>query len=213
MEFLAVILELIGTAAFAVSGAMIAFRKNMDLFGVCALGLTTACGGGLIRDVMLGNLPPAMFREPIYAMTAIAVSVIIFMPVIRRKLMGSHRVYDVVMLAADSAGLGIFTVAGVSAAEAAGYGSNIFFSVFLGTITGVGGGMIRDMMAGMPPYIFVKHIYACAAILGAIICALLWPLLGKTAAMIIGGTAIFAIRLLAAHFRWSLPKSGADALK
>ena len=208
MEIFITILELLGTVAFAVSGAMLACKKNMDLFGVCALGLTTACGGGVVRDTMLGKLPPTIFREPVYALTAIIVSMIMFLPALRRKLLTNHRIYDIVILLADSAGLGIFTVAGVSAAWTAGYGGSFFFAVFLGTLTGVGGGVIRDVMAGMPPYIFVKHIYACAAIIGAVVCELLWTVLGRSAAMLIGAAVIFVIRLLAAYFRWSLPRSG-----
>lgn len=209
MEYFVLVLELIGTAAFAVSGAMLGLKKNMDLFGVCVMGLTTACGGGLIRDVLLGYLPPAMFREPVYALTAIIISLIIFLPIVRRLLTAKERAYDIIMLLADSAGLGIFTVAGVSAAASAGYGGSFFFAVFLGTVTGVGGGVLRDVMAGMPPYIFVKHIYACAAIAGAIVCQVMWSLAGKTASMLTGCAVIFIIRLLAAHFRWSLPKAGA----
>lgn len=209
MEIFVLVLELIGTVAFAVSGAVLGLKKNMDLFGVCILGLTTACGGGLIRDVLLGRLPPAMFREPVYALTAIVVSLVVFLPGIRRRLMTNQKVYDRVMLLADSAGLGIFTVYGVSAAYGAGYGGSFFFTVFLGTVTGVGGGVLRDVLAGMPPYIFVKHIYACAAIAGAIAAALLWPCTGKSAAMLAGCAVIFLIRLLAAHYRWSLPKANA----
>lgn len=208
MELLVKLVELIGTVAFAVSGAMLACKKNMDLLGVCVLGLTTACGGGVLRDVMLGRLPPTMFQDPVYALTAIAVSLVIFLPTLRRLLLHNHRLYDLVLLLADSAGLGIFTVAGVSTTVGAGYGDNLFFAVFLGTLTGVGGGVIRDVMAGMPPYIFVKHIYACASLLGAVVCALLWNVTGRTVAMALGAVLVFAIRLLAAHFRWSLPKSG-----
>ena len=80
MEIFVLILELIGTVAFAVSGAMIALRKGMDIFGVCMLGLTTACGGGVLRDVLLGVLPPVMFREPVFALAAVAASVIMFLP-------------------------------------------------------------------------------------------------------------------------------------
>lgn len=207
MELLILILELAGTAAFALSGAMLALKKNMDLFGVCVMGLTTACGGGVLRDMLLGALPPVMFRQPVYAMTAIVMSLIVFLPAVRRALTADHRAWAAITLLADSAGLGIFTCcAGVAAAINAGYGDNLFFSVFLGTVTGVGGGVLRDVMAGMPPYIFVKHVYACAAIAGAILCAALWSAAGSTAAMLSGSLLIFLLRLLAAHFRWNFPR-------
>jgi uncharacterized membrane protein YeiH len=207
LEYFVTIMEIIGTVAFAISGAMLALKKDMDLFGVCIMGLTTACGGGVIRDVLLGYLPPAMFRQPVYALTAIGVSLVIFLPAVRRIFAAKERAYEVTMLLADSVGLGIFTSAGVAAAVGAGYGKSFFFSVFLGAITGVGGGVLRDVMAGMRPYIFVKHIYACASLAGAVVCALLWNSIGKTAAMLLGCAVIFVIRLLAAHFRWSLPKA------
>ena len=199
-----IVLEIIGTAAFAVSGALLAVKKNMDLLGVCVLGLTTACGGGMLRDIIIGKLPPVMFTKPVYALTAIVVSLLVFAFSYRRQMPDS-KFRELVMLVADSVGLGIFSVAGVSAAVECGYGGNIFFAVFLGTMTGVGGGVIRDMMAGMPPYIFVKHIYACASIAGALLCSLLWNTLGQNLSMLCGCILVFAIRLLAAHYRWSLP--------
>lgn len=207
MELFVFILELAGTVVFALSGAMLALKKNMDLFGVCVMGLTTACGGGVIRDVLLGALPPVMFRAPVYALTAIAVSLVVFMPAVRRALTANNRAYAAIILLADSAGLGIFTCfAGVAAAVNAGYGDNFFFSVFLGAVTGVGGGVLRDVLAGMPPYIFVKHVYAVAAILGAVLCAAIWAPAGGTAAMLSGSALTFVVRLLAAHFRWNFPR-------
>ena len=81
-----------------------------------------------------------------------------------------------------------------------------FFLVFLGTVTGVGGGLIRDMMAGVPPYIFVRHIYACASIVGAIACVWVYRLWGGVPAMVIGTVVVILIRYLAAHYRWNLPR-------
>lgn len=83
MDFFILILELIGAAAFAVSGAMTGIRKNMDIFGACVLGLTVAVGGGITRDIILGAFPPAMFHDPIYAITAILTCFIVFIPRIR----------------------------------------------------------------------------------------------------------------------------------
>lgn len=206
MEIFVLILELLGTVAFALSGAIIALQKKMDVFGVCMMGLTTACGGGVLRDVFLGVLPPVMFREPVFALTAVVVSAIMFLPVVRRAFNRQELFYEKLLLFADAAGLGIFTAMGVAATIRAGYGGNLFFSVFLGTITGVGGGVLRDVMAGTPPYIFVKHIYALAAIFGAVLCALLWKPLDQRGAMLVCVAAVLMIRLLAAHFRWSLPK-------
>ena len=205
-EFL-LILEIIGTVAFAVSGAMTGLSKKMDIFGVVILGLTTAVGGGAIRDIILGLTPPAMFTNPIYAAVAAVVSVIVFLPAVRRWLTAYIRASDLVMLVMDSLGLGVFTVVGIQRAYTATDHRGFFLLVFVGVVTGVGGGLMRDVMAGNTPYIFVKHVYASASMVGAILCAALWQPLGGTAAMIIGASVILTVRLLAAHYHWSLPKA------
>jgi uncharacterized membrane protein YeiH len=205
-EFL-LILEIVGTVAFAVSGAMTGLAKKMDIFGVAILGLTTAVGGGVIRDLILGLTPPAMFTNPIYAAVAAVVSVIAFLPAVRRWLTAYGRVRDVLMLVMDSLGLGVFTVVGIQRAYTATDHRGLFLLVFVGVVSGVGGGLLRDVMAGNTPYIFVKHVYASASIIGAILCAALWGVLGATAAMILGASVILTIRLLAAHYHWSLPRA------
>ncbi len=207
MHFFVLLMELAGTAAFAVSGAMLGLKKRMDVFGVCVMGLVTACGGGMLRDLFLGILPPAMFREPVYAVTALATSLLLFLAAAKGVIREREILFDRLTLIADSVGLGIFTASGAAITIHSGYGSNFFFCVFLGTITGVGGGVIRDMLAGTPPYIFVKHIYACASILGAVLCTFCWSRLGQNRSMIVCFLAVFAIRLLAAKYRLSLPKA------
>ena len=207
MSVFVLILELIGTAAFAVSGALLGMKKNMDIFGVCVMGVTTACGGGVLRDLLLGSLPPMMFQKPIYASMAIVASILTFLSWIYHGIIQHEHIHEMVMRVADAAGLGVFTAVGIATAINQGYGDNLFFVVFLGVVTGVGGGVLRDIMAGTAPYIFVKHIYACASILGALLCALLWNLIGETAAMLLCCICVLVIRLLAAHYRWSLPKA------
>ena len=207
MSEFVLILEIIGTVAFAVSGAMTGLSKKMDIFGVVILGLTTAVGGGAVRDVILGLTPPAMFTNPIYAAVAAVVSVVVFLPAVRRWLTTYHRASDLVMLVMDSLGLGVFTVVGIQRAYTATDHRGFFLLVFVGVVSGVGGGLMRDVMAGNTPYIFVKHVYASASILGAILCVVLWQPLGATTAMVLGAAVILAVRLLAAHYHWSLPKA------
>lgn len=203
---LLLILELIGTVAFSVSGAMTGLRKNMDLFGVAILGLTTAVGGGMIRDLILGNTPPVMFRDPVYAIVALCTAVIVFLPAVQRLLDRIHGLYDVLMLWMDSMGLGIFTVVGIQTAYTALEKPGVFLLLFVGVITGVGGGLLRDLFAGDTPYIFVKHFYACASIIGAVVCVVLWGLVGQMAAIVLGAATVVVLRILAAKFRWSLPR-------
>lgn len=168
MDTLIFVLELIGTLAFAASGAMTGVRKNMDIFGVAILGLTTAVGGGVIRDLILGSTPPRTFQDPIYAGLAVATAIAVFIVARRGWFEGRHQFYDLAMLVMDSLGLGAFTVTGVGAALEAGQ-DGAFLLIFVGVVTGVGGGVLRDVLAGDTPYIFVKHVYACASLLGAIV--------------------------------------------
>jgi len=203
------IIEIIGTIAFASSGAMVGIKKQMDLLGVCVLGMTTAVGGGMIRDLILGVNPPVMFQNPTYALIAIAFSVLIFCglyffqnKLINNKVQG---VYDKLMMIFDSLGLGLFTVVGVTTAINIGYETTGFLQIFVGVLTGVGGGVLRDIMAGNTPYIFVKHVYASASIIGAIVCVLVERWFGELPAMLIGAAVVFVIRILAAHFKWNLP--------
>ncbi|MBR3935243.1 MAG: TRIC cation channel family protein, partial [Oscillospiraceae bacterium] len=148
---------------------MVALSKKMDIFGVAVLGLVTAVGGGVIRDLVLGITPPKTFQNPIYAAVAIATSLIIFIPAVRHFLSGKE-VYDKIMLLMDSVGLGIFTVVGIETAYLSDQSHSIFLLIFVGVITGVGGGVLRDIMAGNTPYIFVRHVYASASLTGALLC-------------------------------------------
>ena len=206
MERFLFIFEMIGTVAFAASGAILGIRKGMDIFGVCILGLTTACGGGMVRDVLLGNTPPAAFQNPMASAVAVVTSLILFLSGVRHGLMGNQRRYDLFMLWMDSAGLGIFTVMGVRVVWGCVAEPSLYLLVFVGVVTGVGGGLLRDVMAGDMPYIFVKHIYACASLVGAVICGVLRQPAGEMTAMLAGAAAVFAIRCLSAHYRWNLPK-------
>ncbi len=201
------VFELIGTIAFAASGAIIALSKKMDIFGVATLGIVTAVGGGVIRDLILGNTPPATFQNPLYALVAMGVSLILFIPAVRRVLFHKPRVYEIVMLIMDSLGLGVFTVVGIQVAYTAGEEYNAFLLIFVGVITGVGGGVIRDLLAGNTPFILVKHFYASASLIGAVVCILLWQFVGSVAGIAGGTVVIIVLRLLAARYHWSLPKS------
>lgn len=198
--------ELIGAVAFAVSGAALAVKKHMDLFGAAMMGMTTAVGGGILRDTMLGQTPPSALRDPMQALVAIAVSLLVFAVWKRFHPAGEHPAWEAVLLVADSIGLGIFSVHGAAVAIRAGYGGNAFLTLFMGMLTGVGGGVLRDVCCMEQPYIFTKHIYACASLAGAAVCMLLWDE-GQSFAMLVGCLITLALRICAAHFRWSLPKA------
>lgn len=207
-EMIVFIIEIIGTIAFASSGAMVGIRKRMDVFGVIVMAITTAVGGGIIRDLILGIKPPNTFRNPVYVEFAIGTALILFVVFyIKKQVLYSPAMvyYEKIMALMDAIGLGAFTVIGVHTAYSIGYGPQKFLLIFVGVITGVGGGLLRDMMAGEMPFIFVKHIYACASLMGAIVCILLIRY-HKSAAMILGAVTVIIIRILAAKYRWNLPR-------
>lgn len=207
MDTFIFVVNIIGTLAFAASGAMIGLNKNMDIFGVCILGLATATGGGVIRDLILGLTPPMAFRDPTYAVLALATSAVFFSRRVRRVLMHNQRRYDRLLFWMDTLGLGVFSVVGVELAFSRSSRPTFFLLVFIGTLTGVGGGVLRDLLAQEVPYIFVKHIYACASLAGAALCAGLWSYVDSMYAMLAGMTAVVVIRVLAAHYHWNLPKA------
>ena len=206
MDLVFFILEIVGTIAFALSGALTAMKKKMDLLGTIVLGMTTAVGGGIIRDLMIGRTPPVSLVNPLHPLIAVGVSVVAFLPFVQKLLSRKSHVYDVLFNVEDAVGLGVFTVIGVNAGFTALNEPNLFMSVFLGVLTGVGGGVLRDVMAQTAPTIFVKHFYATASIIGALACALVHMYWSELAASIIGAVVVVALRILAMVFKWNLPK-------
>ena len=208
MDTFIFVLEIIGTVAFASSGAMTAIEKKMDIFGVNILGATTAVGGGMMRDIILGVTPPAAFSQPVYILFSILTSTLLFAIVYTNpEILHSRiksRYYDKIMLWCDTAGLGIFTVVGIQTASRILPQDNPFFFVFIGVLTGVGGGVLRDIMAGENPYILVREIYASAAIAGGITCVVCGSTMGEATATVLGLTVTVVIRSLAAYFHWNL---------
>ena len=200
-------IELIGTIAFASSGAMLGIRKNLDIFGVVVLGLCVAVGGGIVRDIILGLTPPSAFRDPSYALTALVTAVLLFGIVYWKQEILTSRymeIYETIMNYCDAAGLGIFTVLGVYTGYEQGYRGR-FFLIFLGMLTGIGGGVIRDVLADTMPFILRKHIYAVASLAGAFVCQ---RLIGQNLylALAAGTAVVLVIRILASHYRWNLPR-------
>lgn len=207
MEIFVTILELIGTVAFSASGALTAMKKRMDLLGVIVLGVLTAVGGGIMRDIILGVTPPMAFRDPLNVIVAIVTAAVFFFPAVRHRLMRNHVVFDIILLIMDSIGLGIFTVMGIWITLDFSPDRSTFLLLFVGVITGVGGGVLRDILAGNTPYILVKHVYACASLAGAIACVLLLRCLPNYIALILSVLLVLIIRLLSAHFHWNLPRA------
>jgi len=195
-------LQLVGTVAFAVSGAAVAVRAGMDWLGVAVLAVVTAVGGGTLRDLLLGRLPVSWVQHPwpVWVALGTAAAVIAEAYWHRRQEPDSLRL----VLAADAAGLAVFTVTGTELALAAGTGGPV--AVLLGMITGTGGGVARDVLARERPLLLVGQIYALTAAAGATMLVALTELHAPYEAARWSAVAVtLVLRLLAIRFSWSLP--------
>ncbi|NLD88055.1 MAG: trimeric intracellular cation channel family protein [Clostridiales bacterium] len=209
MELIIHIFEIIGSIAFAVSGVTIAMERDLDIFGATVVGVLTAVGGGLTRDVILGYLPPTLFRDPTFVLVAFLTCVSVFLLFFHFKSSFAkyfEKLHSVINVF-DAIGLGIFVAVGMTGAINAGFGNNGFLLVFVGTITGVGGGLLRDVLVGTIPYVLKKHVYAVAAIIGALVYLLTYRLgLPSIASYILCPAVIITIRMLATKYKWNLPR-------
>ncbi len=194
------ILDLVGTAAFAASGAWIGVRKHMDMFGILVLGSVTAVGGGTLRDLLLGDIPPFSMKDETYIYLAITVSLVVFANRNRFKA------FEKPLLYFDAIGLGTFVVIGTT--KALDFQLGLLGSVLMGVMTGTAGGMLRDVLANQVPLILRREIYASACIAGGALLVVLeyFGSARPVAALLSAGTVIL-VRLLAIHYDWSLPKS------
>ena len=193
-----VVLDLVGILVFAVSGALVAVRKNLDIFAALVLAGVTGLGGGFIRDVLIGATPPAALADWRYLLVPIAAGLVTFF---FHTLVG--RVERVITVF-DAFGLALFCVTG--ALKAVDYGLEPLPAALLGMVTGIGGGMIRDVLAGSVPVIFEGVLYATPALMGAAVAVLLnrteLPLVVVAAA---GFSTCLGFRLLAMVRGWRAP--------
>ena len=192
------ILDLIGTAVFAVTGALAAGKKKMDIFGVVVLGCVTALGGGTLRDVVLGSHPVFWISDTLYLAVAIlaALGTLVLVRVWRfpKRL----------LMYADAVGLAVFTVIGFQ--KGFQVTQTYTIAIVMGVITGVVGGIIRDILAGEIPLILRREIYASASLCGAVLIAILSHLkLASSITVTVAIMAILTIRLAALHWNLSLP--------
>lgn len=193
------LLDLLGTFAFAVSGALAGVRKDLDLYGVTVLGVVTAVGGGTIRDVLIGRIPPFIFQNTTYLFISIFASLITFYfsTFVEKKLKS--------LLIMDAVGLGVFTVIGISVGIS--YNIGYFGAIIMGVMTGTVGGMIRDILQGEVPLVLKKEIYASACIAGGLIFVFFdWLNLNKTIDVVVCIIIVITIRLIAIYKNWHLPR-------
>lgn len=192
------IIDILGTIAFAISGALVAMNKRMDPFGVLIIAFVTAVGGGTLRDVMIGIEPVSWMRNMtfVYVITGSAVFAVIF-----RKRIAYLRTS---LFLFDTIGIALYTVVGIETGLVAGL--HPIICIALGTMTACFGGVIRDMLCNEIPVIFRKEIYATACILGGLTYFLLLQFLEeRNYLFIIAGLVVITVRLLAVKFKISLP--------
>jgi len=191
--------DLAGTFVFAAEGALAAIQHGLDLFGIMVLSFVTALGGGVIRDLLIGATPPNAIRDWRYAAVAFTAGAATFVLYALAPL-----VPNAIVIGLDAAGLALFAVAGVEKALA--YGISPFIATLMGTITGVGGGTVRDLLLTQVPAVLRVDIYATAALAGSIVVIAGRGLgLPLRATAIAGGVACFALRLVSVWQHWQLP--------
>jgi uncharacterized membrane protein YeiH len=192
--------DLAGTFVFALEGAIAAIHGHLDVFGMAVLAFVTAVGGGIVRDLLIGDVPPRAVRDPLYAALGIlgAATAFFFHQMVQQ-------VPIMAMLTLDAAGLALFAISG--AGKALEFGVHPVRAVIMGGITGVGGGTIRDLLLAQVPSVLRSDIYATAALFGAAILVVGLKLnLPRVAVGITGGLACFGLRMAALMFHWNLPK-------
>ncbi|WP_018352875.1 trimeric intracellular cation channel family protein [Longispora albida] len=192
------LLDLIGVAVFAASGASAGVAKRLDLFGVAMIGMVAALGGGMIRDLVINQVPPLAFADWRYVAVAVAVSISMFWlhPAVRRLRR--------TVLVLDAAGLGLFTVTGTLKALDAGVPA--VGAILLGTITGIGGGLLRDVLTGEIPVVLRREVYALASLVGAAAVAVIeWQLPKAPVLTVLAAVLVFALRLGFLKSSWQVP--------
>ncbi|MBR6514178.1 MAG: trimeric intracellular cation channel family protein [Clostridia bacterium] len=210
------IMEWIGTVSFAVSGALVAIGCSLDIFGVVTVGCITAVGGGIIRDILLGNVPPKIFDNPIILLVALITSVLVFVIayIFRKRFKAFQAATNSYNVFFDALGLAAFSITGVETVCISDHSANIVLAITLGVITGVGGGIIRDVLVNEKPYVLTKHIYAVVSVVSCSVYYLLsFHYNHKIIATFFVLIFTVLIRLLAAKFRWGLPKIKIDEEK
>ena len=208
-EWLFLTTEYIGLISAAVSGAIVAILRRLDLLGIWFLSLVGAFCGGVLRDLLLGETPPRFFTHHHWLVAATLAALVVVLTAkfwrgwweapIRAKIDRIHNVFDAV-------GLSAFTISGVQLAIAAGHIDNPVLCVFMGVITGVGGGVLRDIMVMQMPVVLHKRVYATASILGALV---YWACVRaggpEEIVWVITMAFVVTVRICAAIFRWNIP--------
>ncbi len=192
-------LDILGTFVFALSGGLLAARKHFDIVGIAVLSVAAGLGGGMTRDLLLGDTPPVAFREEVYLITALVAALAVF--VFHHQI--NRMDYSIRVL--DAVGLGVFAVSGTL--KSLEFDLGPLPAILLGTVTGAGGGVIRDLLGREVPLILNRDIYALAAVLGGLTVVIaLWLGIDTTLAALGGLIATIGLRLIAIRYNWQAPR-------
>jgi uncharacterized membrane protein YeiH len=192
--------DMAGTLLFAVEGATAGIAGNLDLLGLMVLAFATALGGGIVRDILIGDVPPASLRDWRYAALAFSGAILVFF--LHQFV---QKIPEGVIMVLDAAGLSFFAIAGTQ--KALLHKLHPFIAVLLGTITAVGGGTIRDLFLARTPRVLEADVYATAALLGSIVMILVGKTrLAPALAAFTGGAVCFLLRVVSVWQHWNLPK-------
>lgn len=193
------VIDYSGSFAFCISGASLAVAKKMDIFGIFVMAVIAGFGGGCLRDIILGNTPPAVFSTPAYWIIALLATIVAL------AVKKQHRYFDKIVLFFDAIGLAFFTVAGIKIALKSGLFN--YQCILMGVITACFGGVIRDVIVNRVPYLFQKEIYGAFAVIGGIIYFILDDYLPPLMLDIIVILFIFISRMVSIWRKWHLPKA------
>ena len=200
IEFFIYVLDLFGTMAFAVTGAFKAIEHKADIVGIIILATITGVAGGIIRDIIFGNDLPNSLVDPSYVVITISTAIVLFL------LYSRMRKHWNIFLKFDAIGLGVFTVIGATFAFNL-FGMNFLVIILSGMLTGIGGGILRDVFVNQTPIVFVKELYASASFIGALSFYFTLVVTSEIyAATIIGIVLTTGLRLIAMKYNWNLPK-------
>jgi uncharacterized membrane protein YeiH len=199
-DLLLLVVDLMGVFVFAVEGAMAGIRAQLDVLGLLVISFATALGGGMIRDLLIGAIPPNSVRDWRYPATAFAGGGAVFF-----FYQFFQQVPSSLMITFDAVGLSLCAIAG--AGKALEFGINPMLSVLMGAVTGVGGGTIRDILLNRIPGVLQADVYAAAALAGAIVVVVGLKLkMPRSLVMTAGAVACFVLRMVAVWKHWNLPK-------
>lgn len=214
VEIVLNVLSVIGVVAFSVAGALVAIDHRVDMFGVVTLAAITSFGGGLTRDLLMGKLPPTLFTDRFYLVLAgvsVLTALVVFTVarVFQQKFVEREKLIDRITNIFDAVAIGVFATTGAKTVmDFTGTPENAFLVLTLGSLTAVGGSIIRDVLICEVPFVLKKRIYVLAVLAGAGLYYLLVRLgTAEIPALVAGTLLTFGLRMMATVFRWNLPRA------